>query len=290
MSSPAPPPQPTTPPLPADSLTPAQPSNPAPEWSRPPDFDARLARVTASLPHDPATFSALSPAEQTAFYEASLAAVRREFPDMPVGAEGQFAIGGQQAKADDLPVQPEDPAPKWVRPPDFDARMARVTASIPYDAASFGTLSRAEQIAFYEATMDAVRKEFPDMPFGVGQGGKEWEGKNWAEVAVDFGRVIKTLDEETGKKLNVITTRMYEEVFEEGVVKEVRGEVRDLLGESYPEVWKAVDEALFEKMEGLEKMREHIKKEIEAGRGNPFLKCAGGACAVPGKAEVKEGE
>lgn len=195
MSTPAPPSQPTTQPPQADSPTPVQPSNPAPEWSRPPDFDARLARVTASLPHDPATFSTLSPAEQTAFYEASLDAVRREFPDMPVGAEKQFAIGGEgeQAKANDLPVQPEDPAPEWVRPPDFDARMARVTASLPYNGTTFSALSRADQIAFYQASVDAVRKEFPDMPFGMDQAGqgKGWEGKNWAEVVVDFGAVVK---------------------------------------------------------------------------------------------------
>lgn len=114
---------------------------------------------------------------------------------MPVGAEKQFAIGGEgeQAKANDLPVQPEDPAPEWVRPPDFDARMARVTASLPYNGTTFSALSRAEQIAFYQASVDAVRKEFPDMPFGMDQAGqgKGWEGKNWAEVVVDFGAVVK---------------------------------------------------------------------------------------------------
>lgn len=91
-----------------------------------------------------------------------------------------------------IPAQPSNPAPEWVRPPDFDARMARVTASVPYDAATFPTLSRAEQIAFYEAMMEGVRREFPDMPVGQVEGkGKGEEGGGWIEMVVDFGRVVK---------------------------------------------------------------------------------------------------
>lgn len=83
---------------------------------------------------------------------------------------------------------------------------------------------------------------------------------------------------------------MYAEVFEEGVVEEVRAEVRELLGERYPEVLKTVEEVVFETTDGWGKMREYVKKEVEAGRGNPFLKCSLGVCAVPEKTEVKEGE
>lgn len=88
-----------------------------------------------------------------------------------------------------IPAQPSNPAPEWIRPPDFDARMARVTASVPYDAATFPTLSRAEQIAFYSAMMEAVRREFPDMP--VGQVEPKGEEGGWVEMVVDFGRVVK---------------------------------------------------------------------------------------------------
>ncbi|KAK1830962.1 hypothetical protein QBC39DRAFT_382747 [Podospora conica] len=182
------------------------------------------------------------------------------------------------------PEQPADPAPEWVRPPDFDARVARVRASVPYDPESFRTLSRADQIAFYEAMMDGMRKEFPDMPTpkNTDKWAGDGDGKSWVEVTVDFSRVLRTLDDETTAKLNAITARMYESLFDEGVVEEVRGEVRGLLGERYPGVLGEVEGVLFSRREGLEKMREYARKEVEEGRGNPFGRgCKGGVCGVP---------
>lgn len=103
-----------------------------------------------------------------------------------------------------IPAQPSNPAPEWIRPPDFDVRMARVKASVPYDAATFPTLSREEQIAFYDGMMDAVRREFPDMPVGKVRGEPKGEGEGegggqeggqggggWVEMVVDFGRLVK---------------------------------------------------------------------------------------------------
>lgn len=98
------------------------------------------------------------------------------------------------------------------------------------------------------------------------------------------------MDEETGKKLNEITRRMFAEAFEEGVVEEVRGEVGALLGGRYPGVLETMEEMIFKRKDGCGKIREYINKEVEAGRGNPFSKFAGGVCKVPGKGGVEEGE
>lgn len=90
--------------------------------------------------------------------------------------------------------------------------------------------------------------------------------------------------------MNEITVRMFAETFDEGVVEEVRGEVTGLLGGRYPEVLKTMEEVIFTRKDGCAKIKEYINKEVEAGRGNPFAKCAGGVCAVPGKGDVEEGE
>lgn len=73
-------------------------------------------------------------------------------------------------------------------------------------------------------------------------------------------------------------------------MEEVRGEVEALLGERYPGVLERMEEMIFRRKDGCGMIRDYINKEVEAGRGNPFAKCAGGACAVPGQGEVEEGD
>ena len=90
------------------------------------------------------------------------------------------------------PQEPET-KPEWTRPPDFDARLARVEASLP-DRAGYATMSRDEQIAHFEARIAAVRKVFPEFPApkfdAVAEGTNEEKGR-WYVKVVDYGRLVR---------------------------------------------------------------------------------------------------
>ena len=61
-------------------------------------------------------------------------------------------------------------------------------------------------------------------------------------------------------------------MFDAGVVEEVRKKVEGLLkGRGYEEAWRATEEMVFGKSKSWPGMREVAVREIEAGRGNPWM-------------------